>query len=453
MKTARIVGGWLAMSISVAAHAADPLPLKEICREEAGQRSVDPMLLQYYALRGVNPLTLDRDRNGTTPDEIFAALTDPDYCGPDGKACPEGEEQKLRDARNILASFEQEHPGVDIQVKRTPTPLELAAQPGLADRHNWLADPARRFVTMLCQAPEEPAAPDIAAGGEPRLRLNLGTFLLTKDVGGLTTPRGPKGQRNRLKNVPQAEISFVDDDVKDVETFAISATAGLNVMDNDAVTLIPFVQLVRSHVESTNGGADKDTGKVAAGALLSALVTPNDQIEFASLYTKDLESDAEILSGRFAWRPGFLYSLSSFRGDWRFGCSAADLSRGSCRYGTHYFGFRSDLQLVTTFGKILHEGTDSELTDGREFLRSGVDTRFVLYGLRGIVRDFSVDIAFKHLVGIVGDGDDITQFRAGISYWIAGSDHVALRYGYERGRDEDTLEKFDLWKLALGVRF
>lgn len=79
--------------------------------------------------------------------------------------------------------------------------------------------------------------------------------------------------------------------------------------------------------------------------------------------------------------------------------------------------------------------------------------RAVLFGLRGPFRDFSLDMAYRRLFRFAGDGADVTQFRVGLSYWIAGSEHVALRYGYERGADEETLERFDLWRLGIGVRF
>ena len=54
---------------------------------------------------------------------------------------------------------------------------------------------------------------------------------------------------------------------------------------------------------------------------------------------------------------------------------------------------------------------------------------------------------------VSGDRERISSFKAGLNYWIAGSDHVSFRYGYEVGRDEDTLKEFDVSKLGIGVRF
>jgi hypothetical protein len=184
---------------------------------------------------------------------------------------------------------------------------------------------------------------------------------------------------------------------------------------------------------------------------MSFMPTSDDQIDVAPLYSKDLEAGAEIIGGRVAWRPGFLYRLPSFQGSQPVSCTRN--SNGRCIYGTTTLALWSDVQFVTSFGRVLNEGTDPKLTEGRDFLRAGPDARLTLYGIRGPFRDFALDLAYKRLFRLTGDGRDVTQFRAGLSYWIAGSEHVALRYGYEKGTDEDTLVRFDLWRLGLGVRF
>ena len=82
-----------------------------------------------------------------------------------------------------------------------------------------------------------------------------------------------------------------------------------------------------------------------------------------------------------------------------------------------------------------------------------------------LIRQALADNAHKHPVGprqIITTPRNAVRvaeiklrqsFKAGINYWVGGSDHLSIRYGYEIGRDEDTLEKTDVTKLGLGLRF
>jgi hypothetical protein len=447
------LGVVLSLASAGTAQAAAPIAANAICIAERGAHNGSPLLLDYLLLKGVSLRTIDRNADGPTLTEVYETLVDEAYCDRDAAVpCQEGDADKLSDARNLLAGFLADHPGVEFDWKRAPTSMELEAEPWLKDAFIRLADPARRFVAMRCDPPPEVTS-DTASrlSSNEKRDLNLGMFLLARDVAGLTTPRGKRGSPNRLKNVPQAEISFIDDNASDTETLSVNAAAGLAIVDRVDFKLIPFVQLVRSHVGNTKGGPDKDLGKLSLGALMSFMPTSDDQIDVAPLYSKDLEAGAEIIGGRVAWRPGFLYRLPSFQGSQPVSCTRN--SNGRCIYGTTTLALWSDVQFVTSFGRVLNEGTDPKLTEGRDFLRAGPDARLTLYGIRGPFRDFALDLAYKRLFRLTGDGRDVTQFRAGLSYWIAGSEHVALRYGYEKGTDEDTLVRFDLWRLGLGVRF
>ena len=451
---------WLALTAlgaGSAAQAADPIPLGEICDEGggAGSSTVNPIKLRNRLLSGVSVGTIDLDGDGAlSANEMFGALAYGQFCDRDavrenGTArqadCSGAEKIALLQARNSLREFAGQ-PDVRFVPLADAPATEPRLQPGLEAEAQWpLLDERRRFVRMEC-AVGTGATTEPPSGGAPALP----RFLLTKNPDDLTIPRV-----ERLKNVPQAEISYVDDNVAHTETFRVHGTAGLVIPVGVGHSLIPFVQFIRSHVEDTTGAnAPQETSKLSAGLLSSWRLSPFDVVEFAALYVNDLEDGAELLSARMGWRPGFLYRLPTFQAGWRFLCAReAILPNGRCRYGGAFFALRSDARVIATAGRVLDTGQNPQLVANRDYLRVGGEGRLTLFGLRGVVRDLSADVSYRHLFGLAGDPDNLSAFNLGVNYWIGGSPNASIRYGYERRRDEDTLKRTDQWTIALGLRF
>jgi hypothetical protein len=367
-------------------------------------------------------------------------------------ACSRDDQLKLLAAQNIMASFEN-HP----QVHRSEVPgapatddrLQLSADP----ESYWpLLDERRRFYRMTCDAAEP--EPDAVPARDGRSKKDPPRLLLTKSVDGLTLRRR-KGNVDDLKKIPAAEISFVDDDIGNTETFRVNATAGLDIAVSEDLRLIPFAQFIRSHVEDTTGAKPvNETSKLALGLFSTWYLTDFDTIEFAALYANDLEDGNEVVSARIGWRPGFLYQLPTFNVTQHFLCPARDRHPdGGCRLGRSYFGVRTDAKLVASAGRVIDAGSDPLLIANRDYARLGGEARLTLFGFRGVVRDLSVDVGYRHLFSLWNDPDNISSFTSGINYWIGGSPHVALRLGYERSRDEETLKRTKQWTASLGVRF
>lgn len=425
------------------AAGAQVYPAKELCAR-AQNGVISPQALRYQALRNVPLVLIDQNDDGSLDRlEMFAALT----------GSINDEANALMASRNNLRGFWKRHDGVDIQQTRKPTSAELAVEPALRDEPEiaQLLDEQRRFVTLRCLS----AASTIASGvGEPvGKRLDLGTFLLARDLEGLTAPRGKPGQPGRLKKVPPAEISFVDNRVANTESFNVTAAAGVKVLDTSALAVMPFVQFVRSHVENkATGTTQEEAAKLNFGVIGVAYVTELDVVEFAPLYTIDLEDESEVLSGRVSWRPGFLYGLPSFRSSRLFGCAQTP-REGRCRYDDRLFAVWTDVQIIAQFGKVLDPGTNAMLADGQGFLRAGPSATVSLFGLEGLVRDLSLDASYRHFFRISGPRKKVRVLRTGLNYWVGGSEHVSIRVGYEWGRDEDTLKRFEAWKLGFGARF
>lgn len=430
---------------------------KAMC-SKPGTNGADARLLRNAALKGVSIEALDANEDGmVSADEIFAALTEASFCSAGRKhPCSTDDNRAVAEAQGSLSTFWESHPEVVIVNRRSPGPDEIKARPGLA-AEPWgpALDEQGRFVELRCSSTagvKGPAASATAAstGDTPANKLNLPRFLLGKDVDSLTVQRGASGTKDALKKVAQAEVSLQNDHAADTRTVAINGVAGLRLFDSPAFTLIPFAEYDRSEVRDKKADTKKLTGKLGLGAVATGFVGM-DQFDFTPRFARDLADHSEVVDGRLSWRPGFLYGLKSFRDAIFFACPAKG-AYGGCPAGEG-LGLWSDLQLIGSLGTVLRQGDDPSLTKGHRFARAGFSASTHIYGQAGLVRDLSLDLAYKRLFRLAGDGHAIVSFKADINYWIAGSQNVSLVYGYEKSRDEETLKLTDEWKLGLGLRF
>jgi len=418
-----------------------------------GDGVIDPIDLRAAALAGVSADTLDYDHDGTiTAREIFSALTIDaslfctvkDSSHPAGRArpCADGADNSLRQAHNNLDGYKAKNGTLfDAVVVGRPSPADIGDARALETIEGQMIDDRGRFLKMTCRRPDTVATTTTAGKGM--------AFLLGKDIDSLTVKRAGKEPADRLKKVTAASISYTADNAANTRTFAVDAVAGLQVAKTDTFTFIPFVQYSRSEVRDRTAKTDKLTGKFAIGAV-SSLQSGDDQFNFAPLYARDLKNRSELLGARLTWRPGVLYRLPTFNNALHFACP--ETSPGVCKRNTG-LALWTDFQFVTSFGTVLVKGNDPTFIDGRNYFRIGPSGNVHLYGLGGVVRDFSFDAGYKRLFKLAGDSKPVYALTADVSYWINGSANVSLTTGYEHSRDEDTLEVTDKWKLGLGVRF
>ena len=440
MRRVRRVLTALAALASGQAVAAAELP-ETLCKS-APNGLVSPLHLRSQALEGVSLTALDLNADAAvSADEVLQSLAQ-NTCGSPSSPvrCSKSDDRKLRSARNALDSILGGTAGLEISRKGVPTAADLQTQPLLAQPRAQLVDPTGRFYEIRCSTEA------IAQAKRPKPKLT--PVLVGKDLESLTAKRGDPGTVDRFKAVKQAEVGFTNDREKNIRTINVDGVAGYK-FGTGTTAIIPFAQYVRAEIDDEANGTEKLTGKLALGGLVTFFVG-KDQFDIAPYWTKDLEHRSKLLSARLAWRPGFLYDMPTFNNALHFACRRA--SSGACELNSG-LALVTDAQLVAAAGSVLKEANDPTLTDGREFLRVGPSVTAQVYGLDGWFKNLSVDASYKRFFRLAGDSAKVYGFKAGINYWIAGSEHVSLRYGYEVGRDEDTLKKFDATKLGLGVRF
>lgn len=435
-QTLLVIGSFLATSPAWATEA----DLTRVCpAESTPNQAVDPIKVVYAALDSVGtPLSrgvLDTNQDGTeTMRERVAALLDVNYCSSVGKdLCMDGDTGSLDDARLLLQTIMGED--IVAETLTTPSAADQVEWPLLADpeygRIAAMLDERRRFYRLTCPARTADAPrPQKRASGVDGLRL-------TGDIDSLSMPRGG---REELRALTQAEVSYTNNRLEDSETFQVSAYLGYDFSNVALRQAIPFIGFEREQVRQL-GPDDDGSSKVSIGFLYAADFDKSlDQLSIAPLYVVDRITDSRVASLRAAWTPGLLYRIDQLPMG-----QADDVGP---------FTVLMNLQLRAHAGRVIEVGSSEQLADSEDYVRLGPAFRLDLWPKSDhwLLSRLSADAGYRRFFRLSGS-QDVEWWGAGINYSIEPTDHVTLRYSYEHGEDEETLEKTKQWKLILGIRF
>jgi hypothetical protein len=381
--------------------------------------------------------------------EKVEAILDPNFCAEQGQAsCGKGDQDSLDAARDNLTAFLSAD-GVRRMPRRQPSALEVRDWRWLGDdAYGELAqmlDAQERFATISCELPTtEPGTTPLPettiAGNKPAFDLES-RLRVTQTVDGLSLARGTP---DKLAKVPQAEISYVDDRIADTRTFNITSVIGIDLAAKSTQHIIPFAHFARRRVEDNDGVVSNDAknniSQWGFGLVYGATLNSYDVISATPLFTADDFSDSRQASIRINWTPGFLQAIDAipFERSRRIGPVAIAL------------GFQGIVQ----GGHVFEAGTNTDLIEDGDYLRAGANFTANVWSLVNapILSELSADVSYKHLFRLSGPRK-VRWFEAGLNYSVESTDHITLRYSYERGRDDETLKETDQWKMSLGIRY
>ena len=438
----------MALSIAQAAHA-EAIELAKLCKD--GQ--IRPIQLVNAALNAngapkAGAMDIDGDGAETMREKVEAIL-DPTFCAEQGKAsCGKGDQDSLDAARDTLTAFLSAG-GVRSMPRRQPSALEVRDWRWLGDdAYGELAqmlDAQERFATISCELrttePGTTPLPETTiAGDKPAFDLES-RLRVTQTVDGLSLARGTP---DKLAKVPQAEISYVDDRIADTRTFNITSVIGIDLAAKSTQHIIPFAHFARRRVKDKDSVVSSDAknniSQWGFGLVYGATLNSYDVISATPLFTADDFSDSRQASIRINWTPGFLQAIDAipFERSRRIGPVALAL------------GFQGIVQ----GGHVFKAGANADLIENGDYLRAGANLTGNLWLLvdAPILSELSADVSYKHLFRLSGPRK-VTWFEAGLNYSVESTDHITLRYSYERGRDDETLKETDQWKISLGIRY
>jgi hypothetical protein len=448
------------LAAPAAGHAADQLfPEAQICSQAgADQATVDPLRLIQWLLgrANVSDAALDTNRDGDTLlSEKRLALVDPDYCAAVAAGCSAGDVSALRGLHDDLGEFVATEGGEDYRFERLrhPSAEEQRSAPFLdpafeTDGQEFqigeVLDVERRFVEIACVEQPPPAIGGPVALGSGREILGWradperpGGFRLTSQIDDLSRDRA------QLATVRPAQLSINANLEDDTTSYQIAAVAGydfeLERAEDLRSSVIPFLQLERFF-----DGTTKTTDKLGAG--IQAVTTyqsetgASDQIALTPLYLTDTGFDNQIGTFKMRWTP----TLSS----------AAPLPLGFDRtYGPVVLNLSFDG--LSDAGRIFNRGgEDSPLEDRGNFFRAGGRIGLRVRGARGTaLSQIELHLTNRSLINIGPGPDLLNRFDATLSFLFPDSDNYQISFSYTVGRNDDTLERIELWRTQLGIRF
>lgn len=466
----------IALAFAVPQQAFAKIDYKALCTTTGSTPvTVNSIDLVEAAIKGqsaLSPGVFDFHRDGTiTHDERMIAIFDSNYCGSEnGKGRCKGKDEGA--LANIQSELRIDALGLDGsgldssdgavtfgagRLKTIPigTPSadylasneailhdkKLGGGSGEGPNHKVLLalDPAGRFYKLQCKPDDVRVVPEKPDRDEKKFN----GFRLSKDIDGLTEERGGP---DKLGKIDAAEISYVDDRENDNTTFNITATAGFDFSTNPKVNSIVFFRMERQRVRDHDGNPvanEDDISKFTGGYIYGADKESIGRYDLSAFYTADTEDDSKLGSFRMAWEPAFLQEIDAIP----FGGSR-DFWKGGPSWAV-------DAKAIAYGGYVFDAGTNADLKDKDAFVRAGGSIKATVWPApdHPSLNRVSFDASAKHLFNIIGQ-HSVTWLTAGANFDIdAVGGNVILRFGYEKGDDEETLEHTDKIKMSLGVRF
>ncbi|MGH6886209.1 MAG: hypothetical protein ACREGK_09055, partial [Geminicoccales bacterium] len=247
--------------------------------------------------------------------------------------------------------------------------------------------------------------------------------------------------RGQLASVRPAQLSINANVEEDKTSYQIAAVAGYDfelARSVDRSSVIPFLQLER-FFDGTTETIDKLGAGVQAVTTYGSEAAGSDQIALTPLYLTDTGFDNQIGTFKLRWTP----TLSS----------AAPLPLGFDRtYGPVVLNLSFDG--LSDAGRIFNGGDDSPLEDRENFFRAGGRIGLRVRGARGTaLRQIELHLTNRHLVNIGPGPTLLNRFDATLSFLFPDSDNYQISFSYTVGRNDDTLERIELWRTQLGIRF
>lgn len=457
--------GLVLLASGAEAQVAMPPP-EEVCVADtlAGseRRIVDPVRLVRWAVSaaGISDAALDANGDGDTLlVEKQLALTQPGYCAAaPTRGCTEADAQALGSLQERLRAFVAAEGGALYRFERIRRPDSLDVAGSLALDPDFeipdqpfqlgeVLDPAARFVRVHCQAAqappapaeappveaEEPVAPDPPPSPERGL---LGGFRLTRDI-------DDQGKdRTRLRDVKAAEFSITGNLRDDRTSWYVNVVAGYHFTiereERAQLSVIPFVQLER-FFDGTRHTIDKLGFGTQLAANVQAPTVGIHELALTPVLLTDTSLDSAIGTLKMRWTPALTEDAPVPLGFYR-------------RYGPILARVGFDALLDS--GRVFDPGDNEALEDESAFLRVGGQLGLRLSGAPDtVIAQFEIDFADKYLYNVNAEVEHINRFEAGISYLFPGLENYKLSFRYTVGRTDDTLERIELWKTQLGIRF
>jgi hypothetical protein len=417
---------------------------------------VDPLrLIRWLLTEGeIGDATLDANWDGDTLlSEKQRALIDPAFCSARaGRLCPADDVASLDALRERLAALVRDEGGTSFTLQRLSRPapeerlgpldpaFEVAGQ---AFQVGEVLDTSGRYVRVLCGggAPEPIAATrepvEVAqvpvTVSDPAFATN---WRLTGEIDDLTKSRAD------LRGVRPAEFSISSNLRNNQTIYQVKAVTGydfeLTPEQALRISLIPLLQYDR-FFDGSNDVTNKFGGGTQVAVSGGSPATGRHEIAATPLYLTDSDFDLSVGTLKMRWTP-------------TLGQTAA-VPLGSPRT-LGPLALRLDLDTLSEVGHVANAGASNQLQEKPNYFRLGGRLSFRVRGAPAtMIERIEFDVSDKYFYDFADGVNHLNRFDVSLSYLLPQSENYRISFSYSNGRADDTLQKIELWKTQLGVRF
>jgi hypothetical protein len=271
-------------------------------------------------------------------------------------------------------------------------------------------------------------------------------FRLRGKVQDLSTGRSG----GKFDGTTPATLAIVDDNIARKNTFDAHLVLGYAMPPvqfgngETELTSIPFIQYDRDFVDGSKAPPNSSNVNNIAGGLQEILAVPlfkdalYAEIVFQPEYIWNLRNGAEITKLHLSAEPApdFPYFGYPYPVGWGL-------------KGTAY------VRPVLNVGDVVKSTADPTLAKTNSFVQGGVQVGGAVFDndQNSVLNGVSIPIEYTNLYGFSGQYKAIQLFTAAINYTLPKTKYITIGASYATGRNVDTFEQQQVYKVQFGVKY
>ncbi len=253
-----------------------------------------------------------------------------------------------------------------------------------------------------------------------------------------------------FSGLQSATLAIVNDQIAQKNTFDANVVIGYALRSiqlgrgDTVLDSIPFLQYNRDYVNGALAPPKSSNVNNLIAGIQEGVTFPISETFYANAFLQpeyiwNLLNEAEIAKLHLALQPEPLLPFLGF---------AAPI-------GVESFLATAYGRAVFNYGQVTRPTTDPTLARTNNFAQGGTEIGASIFNKddNSIFNGFSIPVDYTYLYGFTGQYKTIQQVTVAINYTLPKTKYVTIGFSYTDGRNVDTFQMQNIYKLTLGVKY
>ncbi len=251
---------------------------------------------------------------------------------------------------------------------------------------------------------------------------------------------------NKVDTASPAQISFTNNTGTGKKTAQVDGVLGFFFdigTEGIPVSLIPYVEYHNKRTTKQDTPVDK-IETLTIGGLFSTQASTGEvewDLSLAPQYVIDIAEDVEFWKGEGFLDPSFSIGSGVTVGRYNI------MSNGDV-------WIKPDVKGILEAGHVVKDGQSPILKKGDDFFGIGGEVSLSLFFPNApLIGNFVFGTSYRHVELFSLPIDHAAKWIVSADYKLGGSENYTLSFDFEKGRNAQTYQDEESWKVSLGLRF